>query len=104
MSNPELSHQFETLDQQAEASSLGMWAFLVTEALFFGGLFLLYTVYRLKFPVTFVACSKRMDLRLGAINTGILLTSSLTMAFAVHSAENGHKNATVRWILFTMLL
>ncbi len=100
----ELSHQFETLDQQEQASSLGMWAFLVTEALFFGGLFLLYTVYRLKFPQAFVECSKLMDLRLGVINTAVLLTSSLTMAFAVHSAEEGKKNATLGWILLTMLL
>ena len=104
MSNPELSHQFETLDQQAEASSLGMWAFLVTETLFFGGLFLLYTVYRIKFPETFAECSKLMDLRLGAINTAVLLTSSLTMAFAVHSAEGGQRRATVGWIFLTMLL
>jgi len=104
MSNPELSHQFETLDQQAEASSLGMWVFLVTEALFFGGLFLLYTIYRLKFPEIFMECSKLMDLRLGAINTGILLTSSLTMVFAVHSSEKAEKNSTVIWILVTMLL
>ena len=53
-----------------------MWAFLVTEALFFGGLFLLYTIYRLKFPEAFVECSKQMDLRLGAINTGITTPSA----------------------------
>ena len=104
MSSPELSHQFKTLDQQAEAATLGMWAFLVTETLFFGGIFLLYTVYRLKFPAAFVECSKLMDLRLGAINTAVLLTSSLTMAFAINSAEGDKKNATVGWILVTMLL
>jgi cytochrome c oxidase subunit III len=100
----ELSHQFETMEQQAQASSLGIWVFLATEVLFFGGLFLLYTVYRLKFPEAFVECSKLMDLRLGAINTAILLTSSLTMALAVHAAEGGEKKATIRWLLFTMAL
>lgn len=104
MSEPELSHQFESLDQQAEASTLGIWAFLVTEILFFGGLFLLYSVYRLKFPNTFEQCSKLMDLRLGALNTAVLLTSSLTMAMGVNAAEGGRREATVRWILFTMLL
>src|SRR5579872_4401359 len=100
----ELSHQFETMDQQAEAATLGIWAFLVTEMLFFGGLFLLYTVYRLKFPETFVECSKLMDLRLGALNTAVLLTSSLTMALGVNAAQGDRKNATVRWMLLTMLL
>jgi len=104
MSDKELSHQFETLDQQADAATLGIWAFLATEVLFFGGLFMLYTVYRFKFPAAFVECSKLMDLRLGAINTAVLLTSSLTMAFAVHSAREGQKNSTVGWILVTMLL
>ncbi len=104
MSSPELSHQFETLDQQEETATLGMWAFLVTETLFFGGLFLLYTVYRLKFPAAFVECSKLMDLRLGAVNTAVLLTSSLTMAFAVQSAEGGKKKPTVGWIFVTILL
>ena len=104
MSDKELSHQFETLDQQAEAATLGIWAFLVTEMLFFGGAFLLYTVYRLKFPETFAECSKLMDLRLGALNTAVLLTSSLTMAMGVNAAEGGRKKETVRWILLTMLL
>lgn len=104
MSNSELSHQFETLEQQEEAASLGIWAFLVTEALFFGGLFLLYTVYRLKFPETFVECSKLMNLKLGVLNTAVLLSSSLTMAFSVDSAKEGHRYKTVAWILITLLL
>jgi len=102
--NNELSHQFETLDQQARASSLGMWAFLVTETLFFGGLFLLYTLYRLKYPDAFVECSKLMDWRLGALNTCVLLTSSLTMAFAVHAAEEGEKHHIVGWVVATIVL
>jgi cytochrome c oxidase subunit 3 len=105
MSDQELSHQFETLDQQAQAASLGIWVFLATEVLFFGGLFLLYTIYRLQYPDAFAECSKLMDLKLGAINTAVLLTSSLTMALAVHSAEEGEKKqTTVRWLLLTMVL
>ncbi len=105
MSDHELSHQFETMEQQAGASQLGIWVFLATEVLFFGGLFLLYTVYRMQYPAAFEECSKLMDLRLGAINTAILLTSSLTMALAVHSAEEGEKKGTtIRWLLLTMLL
>ena len=104
MSDHELSHQFESMEQQARASTLGIWVFLATEVLFFGGLFLIYTVYRMKYPAAFMDCSKLMDLRLGAINTGVLLTSSLTMALAVHSAEEAEKKAAVRWLLLTMLL
>ena len=105
MSDRELSHQFETMEQQDESVTLGNVAgVLATEAPFSAAFFLLYTVYRLKFPEAFVECSKLMDLRLGAINTGVLLTSSLSMAFAVNSAEEGNENATVGWILLTMIL
>jgi len=105
MSDRDLSHQFETLEQQALASSLGIWVFLATEVLFFGGLFLLYTVYRIKYPAAFMESSKLMDIKLGVINTAILLTSSLTMALAVHSAEEGEKKqATLRWLFLTMFL
>ncbi|HVO32452.1 MAG TPA: cytochrome c oxidase subunit 3 family protein [Elusimicrobiota bacterium] len=100
----ELSHQFEDLSQQRESATLGMWAFLATEVLFFGGLFLLYTVYRLKFPETFVECSKLMNLKLGTLNTGALLTSSLTMAFAVNEAEEGRSKRIVFWLIVTELL
>src|SRR4051812_21987950 len=104
MTRHELSHQFETLEQQEEAATLGIWVFLATEVLFFGGLFLLYTMYRLKFPEAFVECSKLMDLRLGTINTAVLLTSSLTMAFAVNEAELGRKRPAVGWVFLTLLL
>jgi cytochrome c oxidase subunit 3 len=104
MSKGELSHQFEALDQQAEAASLGIWVFLVTEMILFGGLFVAYTLYRIKFPAAFVECSKLMDWRLGAFNTAILLTSSLTMAMAVHSAEEGGDRGTVGWICVTLIL
>src|SRR5207249_3308173 len=84
-----LAHQFEDLEQQTEASTLGMWVFLVTEVLFFGGLFATYTVYRSFYPTAFAAASHELDVVLGAINTAVLITSSLTMALAVHAAQTG---------------
>ncbi len=78
-----LAHHFDDLEQQKEASTLGMWVFLVTEVLFFGGLFLAYVVYRTASPEGFMAASHHLDLKLGGINTIILILSSLTMALAV---------------------
>ncbi len=64
-----LQHHFENMEQQREASTLGMWVFLVTEIMFFGGMFLAYTLYRSKFPEAFASASNHLDLKLGAINT-----------------------------------
>lgn len=96
-----ISHQFEDLDQQREASTLGMWAFLITEVLFFGGLFTAYIVFRTQFPGAFALASHELDVMLGAINTGVLLASSLTMAMAVHAAQEGKKQKTIRFLLLT---
>ena len=82
--------------QQKEASSLGMWVFLVTEILFFGGLFLAYTVYRWQYARAFAHASRHMDVRLGTVNTAVLIFSSLTMAMAVHSAATGRRKAPHR--------
>src|SRR5690348_5883552 len=100
----ELSHQFEDLEQQHEAAQLGMWVFLVTEVLFFGGMFLLYTIYRIHYPDVFEHGSRLMDLTLGAVNTGVLLTSSLTMALGVRSASLGGRGRTAAWLLLTVVL
>src|SRR5882762_2775066 len=89
--NPALAHQFENLAQQKEASALGMWVFLVTEVLFFGGLFLTYCVYRNWYPGAFAAGSHELNVTLGGINTAVLITSSLTMALAVHAAQTGER-------------
>ena len=62
-----LQHHFENMEQQREAGTLGMWVFLVTEIMFFGALFLAYTLYRYKYPEAFAAASNHLDLRLGAI-------------------------------------
>jgi cytochrome c oxidase subunit 3 len=100
----ELSHQFDDLEQQKAAADLGMWSFLLTEVLFFGGLFLCYAVYRWHYPEAFIAASEMLDVKLGAVNTFVLLTSSLTMAMAVHSAHQGDRKAIVRWLIITMIL
>jgi cytochrome c oxidase subunit III len=99
-----LAHHFETLPQQREANVLGMWIFLVTEILFFGGLFAAYVVYRLAYPVTFDAASHHLDPVRGTINTVILLTSSLTVALSVHAAETRHRRVLVMMMVVTALL
>jgi cytochrome c oxidase subunit 3 len=99
-----LAHHFDDLEQQHEAASLGMWAFLVTEVLFFGGLFGAYAVYRQQFHEAFVRASDSLDVRLGAINTGILIGSSLTMVLAVHAGQQGRGKAIAFWLWATILL
>lgn len=99
-----LAHQFDDLDQQHEASSLGMWVFLATEIIFFGGLFTGYTAYRNTYPMGFAEGSHHTDVLLGAINTLVLISSSLTMALAVHSAQQGKRKALVSLLIATMIL
>lgn len=99
-----LAHHFETLGQQREANVLGMWAFLATEVLFFGGLFTVYFVFRTTYPDTFAAASQHLDRVRGTINTEILLTSSLTMALAVHAAELRNRRRMVLMMAITFIL
>lgn len=99
-----VAHQFEDAAQQREAANLGMWTFLATEVLFFGGLFMAYLLYRLEYPADFAAASRHTDLWYGTLNTAILLTSSLTMALAVHAAHAGKTVSTGRFLLLTLLL
>jgi cytochrome c oxidase subunit 3 len=99
-----LAHQFEDLEQQREVAALGMWMFLVTELLFFGGLFLVYSVYRSWYPGDFAAASHELLVWAGTLNTVVLITSSLTMALAVHAAETGHRRALILLLLATMAL
>jgi cytochrome c oxidase subunit III len=87
-----LAHHFDSLEQQHEVGVLGMWTFLATEILFFGGLFAAYTVYRSEYFAAFVAGSEHLDVTLGTINTLVLIGSSLTMALAVHEAQTGKKS------------
>ncbi len=99
-----LAHHFDTVEQQRESSSLGMWVFLAQEVMFFGGLFLAYLVYRSSYPAAFAEASHHLDVMLGGINTVILIGSSLTMALAVYCAQTGKKNLLVVFLLATMLL
>jgi cytochrome c oxidase subunit 3 len=99
-----LAHQFDSYAQQRESSNLGMWLFLVTEIMFFGGMFLAYLVYRVRSPAAFAAGSHELDVVLGGINTAVLIGSSLTMALAVRSAQLGRSRAIVLFLVATMLL
>jgi cytochrome c oxidase subunit 3 len=94
--------QFDDMPQQQEASTLGMWTFLATEVLFFGGMFLSYIIYRYAYPVAFAEASKHTIILYGTINTAILLTSSLTMALAVHAAQAGRNKALLGFLLITI--
>ena len=99
-----LAHQFDSLGQQTDAGSLGMWVFLATEVLFFGGLFTTYTIYRVFYSAAFSAASHELDIVLGTINTAVLITSSLTMALAVHAAQLGRRRHLLTLLVLTMAL
>jgi cytochrome c oxidase subunit III len=101
---PALAHHFEDLGQQHEAATLGMWIFLVTEVLFFGGLFLVYSIYRSMYTNAFAAASHELNVTLGSINTAVLIGSSLTMALAVHAAQLGQRRLLMFFLIATMLL
>jgi len=87
--HPRLQHHFFDMDQQLEASTLGMWVFLVTEIMFFGGLFMAYILYRYWYPEAWAAASNHLNVKMGGLNTAVLICSSLTMALAVRSAQVG---------------
>ncbi|MFO7315310.1 heme-copper oxidase subunit III, partial [Rhodothermus marinus] len=93
---PYLQHHFVSAEQQFDAAKLGMWLFLVTEILLFSGMFVAYAVYRVWHPEVFQAASKLLDWRLGGLNTIVLLTSSFTVALAVHYAQLGDKKRLVQ--------
>jgi cytochrome c oxidase subunit 3 len=96
------AHQFDDAEQQHEASALGMWLFLVTEILFFGGLFTVYVAYRSAYPGAFGHASNHLDVRWGTINTAVLIASSLTMALAVRAAQVGRRRALSLCLLLTI--
>jgi cytochrome c oxidase subunit 3 len=99
-----LYHQFENRAQQDESYVVGMWTFLVTEILFFGALFLVYALFRMKYPQVYSDAHEHLDWRLGALNTVVLLTSSLTMAMAVYEAQIGKRWRSIGYMLVTMFL
>ena len=101
---PAVAEQWETIGEEQEAASFGMWLFLATEMLFFGGLFLCYTVYRFTHADGFLAGARETDLTLGTINTVILLTSSLTMVMAVQGGRAGLRGLVWRCLAATAIL
>jgi cytochrome c oxidase subunit 3 len=102
--HPRLQHHFPNMHDQKHASTLGMWLFLVQEVMFFGGLFLAYTVYRTLYFDAFAAGSHHLDVKLGGFNTAVLICSSLTMALGVYASANGKGKACAGWLLATVVL
>ena len=102
--HPALAHQFDSMEQQQDASTFGMWVFLLTEIMMFGGLFTAYLIYRIKFYPAFVAGSTSISVSWGFANTLVLIGSSFTMAMAVWAAQKGMRKAQVWFLLGTMVL
>jgi cytochrome c oxidase subunit 3 len=102
--HPALAHHFDSLAQQTEATTLGMWVFLATEVLFFGGLFATYMIYRSWYPEAFTAASRELVVWAGTTNTAVLITSSLTMALAVRAAQMGQRRLLMILLVATMAL
>jgi cytochrome c oxidase subunit III len=102
--SPLLAHHFDSIVQQRTSVELGMWLFLAQEVMFFGGLFLAYTFYRSRYHEAFVEASHHLDVRLGTINTVVLIGSSLTMALAVRAAQGGKREMTRNLVVLTMAL
>ena len=100
--NPRLAHHFESMQQQFAAGKLGIWLFLITEILFFSGLFVAYAVYRSTHPEVFVYAHQFLDKSLGALNTVVLIFSSLTIAWAVRAAQLGQRRALVGLLTVTL--
>jgi cytochrome c oxidase subunit III len=102
--HPALVHHFDDMEQQREASTFGMWVFLLTEIMMFGGLFVAYLIYRIKYYDAFVAGSSSISVNWGFANTLVLIGSSFTMAMAVWAAQKGIRRWQVWFLVFTMIL
>ena len=100
---PHLAHHFDTPEQQFESGKLGMWVFLATEILMFGGLFCAYAIYRGNHPLTYLYGHHYLDTMWGAINTVILIASSFTMAWAVRAAQLGKQQLLVAMLVITLV-
>ncbi len=100
--SPYLQHHFDTPEQQFESGKLGMWLFLATEILLFGGLFCAYAVYRSNHPEIFIYAHKYLDIPLGGINTAVLIFSSLTMAWAVRASQLGQQKQLITLLAVTL--
>lgn len=102
--SPRPEMQYTDLVQQGETAQLGMWVFLATEVLFFGGIMMAYLAYRITYPGDFAAAAKESVIWIGGLNTAILVTSSLTMIMAIYSAEQGDTRRIVQFLLATAAL
>ncbi|HTR23846.1 MAG TPA: cytochrome c oxidase subunit 3 family protein [Terriglobales bacterium] len=102
--DPALLHHFATKEQQKNSASLGMWLFLAQEIMFFGGMFCAYLVYRYKYFGDFGSASGRLNIWYGAINTGVLLCSSLTVVLSVRAAQLNKRKALTGWLILTIIL
>ena len=100
---PELLHHFVDAEQQRDAAALGMWLFLATEIMFFGGMFCAYLIYRFWYYNEFAAGSRSLDIWLGTINTAVLICSSLTVALGVRAAQMGKRKLLVILLLLTIV-
>ncbi len=100
--DPHLAHHFSSLERQVDASRLGMWLFLSTEVLLFTGLFTGYAVYRYSFPAAFAASARTSEIWAGTLNTAVLITSSLTVALAIHFVRAGRQRAAVVCLAITL--
>src|SRR4051794_18443445 len=98
------AHHFASAEDEFEAAKQGMWIFLVTEVLMFGGLFVAYAIFRGLYPEMFHAAHKLLAVKMGAINTVVLITSSLTMVLAVTSTQRGQRDRAILYLIFTFLL
>jgi cytochrome c oxidase subunit III len=101
--HPALAHQFDSMAQQQGASTFGMWVFLLTEIMMFGGLFAAYLIYRIKYYPAFVAGSTSISVSWGFTNTLVLIASSFTMAMAVWAGEGGRRKAQIGFLIGTMI-
>jgi len=102
--DPDVPHQFENMEQKNECDKLGMWTFLATEVLFFGGLFAALSVYRFLHFEAFHEASEHLIMPLGFLNTAVLLFSSLTVALSVRAAAHAQNKALILNLILTMLL
>ena len=102
--SPYLRHHFASMEQQNDATGFAMWLFLLTEVMFFGGLFTVYMIYRNWYYDAFVAASHQLSVAMGGVNSVLLITSSFTMAMAAWCAETKRKHALVMTLVFTFIL
>jgi cytochrome c oxidase subunit III len=101
---PHLAHHFGDMEQQRESAKLGMWIFLLTEILLFGGLFTAYAIYRAWNPDMFYNAHKHLNIYLGSINTIVLISSSVTMALSIRSMQLNNKKRTMIFLVATLLM